>query len=344
MPSLFGLSGHGLSRWGLYWWFKHDPDLGLEDPDERMSWGVRLQEPILQRVAYEYRGRMLSNTEKNIYVRRGRIGHTRDGRLIAAGRGRINVEAKNVDYMIWKSDWTETAAPQHIEIQAEVGTYVDRCDLTIIAALIGGNKLKLYERTPRPEFHGRMKDETLLFFDDLKNGREPDPMGAIEADLPMLARLYPEPDPAKVLERLEDAELRDLLRQFRYGRDQIRFGQNLVDQARPKILAIAQDCSIIRANGIEAAIRKELRAAEEAVDHEVLFAAQAVRAWARAAYTENVATWPRELRQLDKVLRSPWVETRKESISQFIDTFERYGDPALPGDDIVQQMPQEIPA
>jgi hypothetical protein len=340
MPALFGFSAHGLSKWMLYHHFKGTAQLPFVDETERMTFGNIFQPPLLRRTAFHYRARLLDNTDRRLYVRRGKIGHTRDGRLLGSGRGRINVEVKNVDSLVWKREWTETAAPQHIEIQAEVGTFVDRCDLTVIAACIGGNSLRFYERTPRPDFHERMKDAVARFFEDLRKSREPDPMGLPE-ELPMLAELYPEADETKILERLEDQELRELIRQFQYGRDQETFGRRIKEAARPKILAIAQDCSVVRANAIEAHITKTAREAEEAVDHEVLFAAQAVRAWARLHFGENMEAWPKELRKLAAALRTPWYETRRAGIAQIITTRERPWDTPLPGDDIMTKVREQ---
>jgi len=336
MPCLFGVSPY-MSRFMLWHDFKGDAELPLVDPDERMAWGTLHEPAILARTAYDYRARMIVNTERRQYVRRGRIGHTRDGRMLGSGRGRINVEAKNLDFMVWKSDWTETAAPQHIEIQAETGTYVDRCDMTIIAAHVGGNSIRYYERAPRPELQDRIKAETASFFESLKRNREPDPLG-VAAELPQLATLYPEANPAKVLERLEDAELRDLLKQYEYGQGQETFGRKLVEAAKPKILALAQDCSVIRANSIECRIAKSEIEEQVEVDREVLFAAQAVRAWARVSFSENVASWPRELQKLHAVLRDPWKVTRNAHISARISTYPRYGDPPLPGDDVIEAV------
>ena len=341
MAALFGVSPY-LSRWMLFRHFYGDA-LPLREPDERMSWGVMLQDAIMRQAAYLYRARLLSNTETGRYIRRGRIGHTRDGRLIASGRGRVNVEAKNVDFLQWKAHWSETNCPQWIEIQAEVGTYVDRCDLTVVAALVAGNDLKLYERAPNLELQERMRAEVAAFFESVRKGDEPDPVG-LPIELPMLAQAWPQVDEGKILERLEDPDLRDLLLQYDHGHQQEAYGRRVMAIAKPKILALAQDCSMVRANSIEARVAKTAVPPEEVVHEEVLFAAQAVRAWARIHYSEDMGAWPAELRKLAYVLSAEgkgWREHRRAHIRQQIITYRRHWDAPLPGDDIVERLQQE---
>lgn len=342
MPALYGRSKY-LTKWMLWQHFANDLPLERSDTT-RMKWGRDLQKVILERTAYEYRLRMRQNIDENRYIKRGRIGHTRDGRMFSAQRGRINVEAKNVDWFIYNDDWSEIAAPPEYEIQLQVGMYVDQANEGIIAVLVGGNDQKYYERAPNLELYESMREETARFFQSIKRNKPPEVAG-MPVELPMLAMLYPETDPGKVLERFEDRELRDILREYRHARENRQFYDKRVESLAPKIIAIAQDCSLIRCTGIEAKISKSLSEDSLRLKATLEPACRAIVAWATQTYglatVQNAASWPSELRDLYLMMIEPWEVSRRGGIRTTISPKLRLNDPPLPGDDIAEVVAEE---
>jgi predicted phage-related endonuclease len=248
--ALYNLSPYA-TRFMLYHHFVNGLPIGPDDADaegnERMSWGVLLQDDILAMTARRYRLDITENKE-NRYARRGSLGATIDGSMIAPDRGPVVVEAKNIDWLRWRDTWTEKAAAPHVEIQTQVGMHAAGAEHGIIAAFVGGNHLLFYEREINKELISRTEEEARLFLESVRDGKEPDPLGS-PIELPMLAELYPETNPAEVVEDLDDEELALAIRQFDAARRDETFNRKLKEQMEAIILARSRAAGVLRANG-----------------------------------------------------------------------------------------------
>jgi predicted phage-related endonuclease len=253
-PALFNHSPY-MTRWILWHAFRAR-DLRLIEPpeSERMHSGKLLQRVILAETADHFKLEVQENIEDR-YDRAGQLGCTIDAHLIVPDQGEIIVEAKNVDWLRWRDTWTETAAPIHIEIQMQQQLLVRNCPRGAIACFVGGNQFLWYEREAMPEWHARLKEEAALFFESLAKNDEPDPIGS-PLSLPLLAKLYPESDPAEIIEATDDDDLGDTIRQFEWAREQATFATRLQEQMKAKILTRAGSAGIIKAPGATAYITK----------------------------------------------------------------------------------------
>ena len=306
-----------------------------EPTHDRIDWGNRLQRPILEAVGDLYRLKIADNTRRRQYCRRAPVGHTRDGLMFRADVGKTVVEAKNTDYFVWKDTWTTSAAPQHIELQVQTGMYADDAPHGIIACLVGGNDLKVYERPTNRPLQQQIIDEAQKFLDDVAHGREPDPVGT-EADLPALMALYPETVPDKVIEDLTDPGLRDMLRMFERADGEEKFWGKVKADLKPKILARAEDAAMIRAHSIICRIQK-VKVSESTVPAEnVLECARNLMAFARERWGSDNKEWPTIFREVALALRSPLRVSRKASVQTRLTFSPVEGDPPLPGDDPVE--------
>ena len=345
MPALFDSSPY-LSQFMLWHYFRDRTRVPGEKMTERMEWGVGIQRAILHRTARDYRLRMKYNLDEPRYLRRGRIGHTRDGSMFDPSKGRILVEAKNVDAFRWRdpsSGWSEYEAPRHMEIQLRTGMYVDRAVQGIIAALVGGNELHYYEREPNPEFFEEMKARTSAFFRSVRANKEPEPAG-IPAELPMLAVLYPEADEKKVLDRFDDKEVRELLREYKYCRGQRGFFEKRLDQITPQIIALAQDCSLIVARGIELKITRSATPESTKLNEDLFeVGVKTVLRWAEMQFGPETKGWPEPLRVLAEIAAEPWIVTRKGGVRNTLTPRLRPADPPFPDDDITEAIRQDHP-
>src|SRR5712671_4055890 len=96
-PALFGASPYA-TPWMLYQRFANGVDIDSQG-DNRMDWGQRLEPLILAHAAQELRLEVRPNREPDgtqRYVRRGRLGCTRDGTVICPDRGPGAIETKAV--------------------------------------------------------------------------------------------------------------------------------------------------------------------------------------------------------------------------------------------------------
>lgn len=243
--------------WALWHHFRGNIDLDeWRRPNNRMEWGVNLQTPILEAAARRLRLEISENTNGE-YRRAGPVGATIDGLTYALDVGPVIVEAKSVDWLVFKHDWKGgRQAPPHIEIQTQINIkVVEGCRRGVIAVLVGGNELKLIERDRDDEMLAQIDAAAEEFLASVKEGREPPPLGD-ERELPALARLYPQADQKKVIEDFRDLEMAYKVRMYRQAKADEAGHRRLKQQLEAEILAYAKDAGVLRLNGFECVIEK----------------------------------------------------------------------------------------
>ena len=251
----------------VLWHFFRGDGIDL-DPgySERIEWGVLLQSAILKATSKAYRLDVIENTA-NEYRRVGSLGATIDGLMMAPDAGPILVEAKNIDWLRWRDTWTRTAAAPHVEIQTQIGIKAAGATRGIIAALVGGNDLRFYERERDDDMLAQLEAAAEEFLASVRDGREPAPFGDA-SELPALAKLYPETDPKLVVEDYEDLELAYAIRRYQAADEECKSLKRETDQLKAKILARAAGAAEIRANGWACDIRRSPIAAQICEPHD----------------------------------------------------------------------------
>lgn len=241
------------TRWML--WQHRVNGLSIEaEEDDRILWGQLLQDDILDMTARKYRLDIRQN-HNNEYIRRGPLGATLDGETHQPSTGKMIVEAKNIDYLRWRDTWTEDAASPHVEIQVQVAMHVAGAARGVIAALVGGNDLKFYEREPNPETIAQIVAEAADFLHSVERKIEPDPLGD-PIELPMLAVLYPEAVATERIEDLEDEELALNVRMLAAAQEQRKFHEKTEQRLKAWLLAHSGNAGIVRCNGALVRIKK----------------------------------------------------------------------------------------
>lgn len=241
-PALFNVSPY-VTRWMLYQYFANN--VPLPEPDNtRVDAGTRLQTAILNWAADELNLEVVENNIDQYYIHQEhRLGCTPDGSTVCPSRGLGVVEAKNVDWLIWKKEWTETAAPRHIEIQLQQQMLVAGAKWGVIACLVGGNELLLYEREINLDLWDALAQEADQFFQDVKDGNEPDPFGHAE-ELTMLADLYPEADPEIIIEIDDDDFMMDLVT-YENAKATAALNNKAAKELQAKLLGKTKDAGIV---------------------------------------------------------------------------------------------------
>jgi predicted phage-related endonuclease len=248
-----------VSRFMLWHNFKDGTDI---DPGESepMRWGKLLEPTILAETARRM-SLEITPHQPQIYERHATypLGCTKDATVIDPSRGLGIVEAKNVSSWGYNLGWTATAVPEHVDIQLQTQMLVCGAEFGVVAALVDGHRLHLYERQPEPAFHRELIDAAAMFLASVETGTPP-PASGVVPEATILANKY-RTEPGKILELNGDAAVAKLLKDFHWHRGQSSMHQKLVTKLKTQVLELAADAEMIIADGVSAKIsRAELPA------------------------------------------------------------------------------------
>ncbi len=242
--ALFNRSPY-LTRWMLYHWAKGQD---IDGPgDERMAIGTRLERVILEMAADEL-GIEVTPHKAQTYQAHDTepVGCTIDATCWDPALGDGVVEAKSVDYLIWKDQWSEEMAPPHIEIQLQVQLMVREAAWGVIAALVGGNQLKIYRRWPNEHLQKEIVREARAFFEEVANNRCP-PIQGMPREFAVLDAMYPETDSVEVA--AGDEMTAAAVEEYRERKKQAAEAGVAADRAKAQILETAGKAGVIEAPG-----------------------------------------------------------------------------------------------
>ena len=175
--ALFGLSPY-LTEYEL-WHQKASGERGSFFETERMTWGKRL-EPIIAEGVAEDQGWSVEPFKLYIRDDEARLGSSFDYRIINHQEGDGILEIKNVDRSAFAKKWVEYAngtieAPEHIELQVQHQMEVADMEYAVIAALVGGNELKMSHRTRDRAVGKAIRAKVAEFWDSIDKGVPPKP-------------------------------------------------------------------------------------------------------------------------------------------------------------------------
>jgi predicted phage-related endonuclease len=253
IPGLFNQSPY-VTLWMLYHWAVSNLELDIA-ASTRMTWGKKLQSVILLAAAEQMRLEVRENAAEEYRRLEGvRIGYTADADVFDPALGIGAVEAKNVDALVYRSEWTEDAAPPHIELQLQVQIMVlaalhGSCQWGIIPVLIGGNDLVIHRRKPNPEQQNLIIAEVADFWKRCDERREPDAFGS-PREIPGLAQLYAERKPGKVIEVMTP-EAHEIVQAYDFHKAQRLEHEKLEEASKVKIRAMLQDAEYLNVPGYE---------------------------------------------------------------------------------------------
>jgi predicted phage-related endonuclease len=159
----------------------------MEPPDvsvERAAWGLRLEDAIAAAAAEREGWRILPGC----YATCGGLGATLD-RCIAeptaadraalgdAGEGPGVLELKNVDWLTHRERW-DGEPPLHILLQLQAQLLATGYQWGAIAALVGGNELRVYRYAARHDIHDEIRRRVEAFWVSIAENRPPAPDGS----------------------------------------------------------------------------------------------------------------------------------------------------------------------
>lgn len=175
--ALFGLSPYTTEF--EVWHQKKSGEAVAFNDNERMAWGRRLEPTIAQGVAEDL-GWTVEPFKTYIRDDEIRMGSSFDYRIIDPKQGDGILEIKNVDRSVFAKKWIENAdgdieAPEHIELQVQHQMEVADLNWCVIAALVGGNELKLAHRKRDRAVGKAIRNKVTEFWKSIDENRPPAP-------------------------------------------------------------------------------------------------------------------------------------------------------------------------
>lgn len=101
------------------------------------------------------------------------------------------LETKAVDWLIHKRSWTDAEPPPHILLQLQHQLCATGYSWGAVAALVGGNDLRLYRYKARPKLIAEIRRRVTEFWASIEAGKPP-PVDGSDSASAVLASLYPE--------------------------------------------------------------------------------------------------------------------------------------------------------
>lgn len=138
---------------------------------ERAKWGILLEEAIAAAVM-ETKGWHLHRppARHTLHPRVAGMGCTMDF-LIEGERPGV-AECKNADWLIHKRSW-DKEPPLHIQLQLQHQLACTGREWGVVACLVGGNHLEVYEFEARPKVIADMEARVAAFWQSIADGKEP---------------------------------------------------------------------------------------------------------------------------------------------------------------------------
>mgnify|MGYP002632990268 CR=1 FL=1 len=159
---------------------KKTGDLASFESNARMKAGIALEGAIAdlasQELGCEVKPFKVYATDQD------RMGSSFDYKIMDGKFKGWLLEIKNVDFLVYRDNWLDDEAPDHIEVQCQHQLEMTGRDGIIIACLVGGNDLKLIERPRNHKMGAGIRQRIQKFWQDIKEGNEPKPDFSRDAD------------------------------------------------------------------------------------------------------------------------------------------------------------------
>lgn len=219
IPALFGMSPYK-THFEL-WHEKRSGERPAFNVSERMKWGTRLEAAVAEGIAAD-QGWCVRPMKEYVRLPSLRLGSSFDFR-IQGGVFRYRdgdttafdtvddaiLEIKTVDARAFASGWIIEddfiEATAHIELQVQHQMLVSGLRRAYIGVLVGGNDVRILERSADQETHAAIADAARSFWQSIEADHAPDPV--MPRDAGAVIRLHGYAEPGKLLDARDDAAL-----------------------------------------------------------------------------------------------------------------------------------------
>lgn len=200
-----------------------------------MRWGSRLQNAIAHGVAADRGWTSIREMKEYIYLPESRIGSSFDFLV----NGNEILEIKNVSERVYAKSWNDEEGPPHIELQLQFQMLISGYHTGYLAALVGGNSLKIIERKFMPSVGEAILKKVKQFWE-----RDTEPAVNFERDAEFISLLYQNVDPNKIIQA--DDRLLELATRYNQLSSQISLAEQKKEATKAEILTLVRDAEKVR--------------------------------------------------------------------------------------------------
>lgn len=196
VAALFGLHPY-MTEFEL--WHQKAGNLPADDlsGNDRVFWGVMLEKAIGAGIAAKTGWKLRKVTEYVKHPTVAGMGSSPDFEITRHPRGRGTCQVKNIDAQVFRS-WEDGKPPMVYQLQVQHEIACGRYDWGVLACLVGGNQLELFDYDPHPGAIARIEAAVTKFWESVRSGVAPDPN--FLRDLDTLRGLYAATVAGKVLD------------------------------------------------------------------------------------------------------------------------------------------------
>jgi putative phage-type endonuclease len=245
VSALFGLSPYA-TEFEL-WNRKKDGAVPEFTETDRMKWGSRLESAIAHGIA-EDNGWQIAPFKDYVRLPELKMGSSFDF-LISPKEALL--EIKNVDALQFKEKWEidddNIEAPPHIEMQLQYQMLVSGVAEGYIAALIGGNQVKLIRREIDDDIAKAIQEKVFNFWESIRRGKAPDP--DFKRDHEFITKLHRSSTAGKVLDADSDARILTIAQGYRYAAEQEAQAKEAKAACKAELLTIIGDAEKVLGDG-----------------------------------------------------------------------------------------------
>ena len=269
--ALFGLSPY--STYFELWHRKHSGEVPEFKTNERMTWGTRLQDVIARGIAEDNGWTVRKLTA---YVRHNQyenqhngMGSSFDFEIVNHPDGPGILEIKAVDGMVFRDNWLvnddgSIEAPEHIELQLQHQLEVINREWGIIAALVGGNQVKILRRKRDREVGAAIMAKIKKFWESIDSNQPPAP--EFPADAEMVSSLFGFAEPGRVLDAQNDDEITAMCQEYSNAAKREKDAKEDKETAKAKMLMKVGDAERVLAKGFTVSLSMTAPAMIEAYE------------------------------------------------------------------------------
>lgn len=237
VSALYGLSPY-ITEFELFHQ-KRDGKVVRIEPNERMTWGTRLEATIAHGAA-EDQGWEIEHM--NVYMRDPEIcmGSSFDFKIVTSSKGPGLLEIKNVDGLQYSRNWIDDGegnieAPQHIELQLQHQLEVADLEWGAIVALVGGNELKVIYRNRDRAIGQDLRNRISVFWKRVESNLPPKPDYEKDAEY-IIKRLHNQAVEDLVADVTADQHIESLIAKYQNAHAEAALWEKESNKLRAEIL------------------------------------------------------------------------------------------------------------
>jgi putative phage-type endonuclease len=216
------------------------PAPNLSDND-RVFWGTVLEPAIAGGVAARTGWRVRKVRSYFSCLPDLALGASLDYEIVAHDRGPGVLEIKTADWLVAKEWGGEPPLSYELQLQSYMGC--TGRPWGVMAVLVGGNDLRLFEYERRPKTVALIREAAGRFWQSIAAGVPPQP--DFEQDGAAISKLYGNAAAGKITDLTGHNRLADLVLEYRAASAEEAEGKRIRERARAEILMLAGDAETV---------------------------------------------------------------------------------------------------